>query len=873
MAQAPGIAFMPTTLLNAALGLLPERTLPVRGPDRLAALVPMFDEEVGAGDALASLLAQRVPLDEIVVSINGGRDATPTVVAATLQRAGYRMVASSRFGPEGAPVDWWWQCERSPSVAVVHHSRPVAKADSLNLIVAGGLVTAERLLVLDGDTILDPGFVAAMRDGFYRLSAVRRDGRTAYVLEDVAIQSGAVTSMRPRTPTGAAGLVSAARTAEYAFATLVRRGQVVRWGRGAVFGASRLYTVIGCGFVVRRDALPVPADTTTEDHDLTLSVQGGPTRSVTRRVNALHAEGFRAVIAGVERPLAEVVGDGAIEVRTTPHARFETAAAMITEDPPRLAAYLGQVERWVGGGLENLLKRVLDPLQRRAWAPNARFAVLGAQLENLAGLLLLVAFAASLGSVWSIAGGQAVLRGLATWLVADLAVTGLLVVLGASLQVRARGPGALATAWPTRRRALAGVVALLLLRPLNLVAYGAAATRVVPRFLSRRRVHAEVTKTWVRPRVIVRTARLRTGLVATCLGSLLVAGFAGSAHVTATDRPLPREVWRQLHAGPPVDLAPLMRLPVHDLVTVEVAVATVPSEGPPVPTGPPAGPPADGAARQAAGRADRGAVSLHCPPDSVAGAAGSARALDQGAGAYEPLNPWGVLTLARLAPILALIEEASTAYDLPPALMLQLLLNESYLDPLAVGPTDDYGLSQVTADAVRLLRAISYDPGSPFANDRLFGTPVNLFDPDFSVCAGAAKLAWARQLPHGDDDAVAYARYVNPWHGVVDGQVSRRHRPLVEAFEAVRPMVDALAAAVAAYRRDPDGVAAAERALLDVAAEVAHGERTVEGAYRRASEIIEEARIDDRRFFGRVLSELYGHGEEQAQAGLLADAR
>ena len=155
--------------------------------------------------------------------------------------------------------------------------------------------------------------------------------------------------------------------------------------------------MIGCGFVARRDAFPIPADTLTEDHDLTLAVQAGPRSARAADVTELHQRGFRVVLDGEERPLAEVVGDGPVELRTTADARFEAGAAMGTEDPPRLPAYLGQVERWVGGGLENLLKRVLDPERRRTVTPNVRFAVLGAQLENLLGVLLLLGLARDTG--------------------------------------------------------------------------------------------------------------------------------------------------------------------------------------------------------------------------------------------------------------------------------------------------------------------------------------------------------------------------------------------------------------------------------------------------------------------------------------------
>src|SRR5699024_3617938 len=76
----PGFVAMPTTLLNALLGLVPDDGLVVRGPDRLAVVSPMFDEEDGAGPALASLLSQRHPVNQIAISINGGRDRTAEVV-------------------------------------------------------------------------------------------------------------------------------------------------------------------------------------------------------------------------------------------------------------------------------------------------------------------------------------------------------------------------------------------------------------------------------------------------------------------------------------------------------------------------------------------------------------------------------------------------------------------------------------------------------------------------------------------------------------------------------------------------------------------------------------------------------------------------
>jgi hypothetical protein len=338
--------------------------------------------------------------------------------------------------------------------------------------------------------------------------------------------------------------------------------------------------------------------------------------------------------------------------------------------------------------------------------------------------------------------------------------------------------------------------------------------------------------------------------------SVALMGFTGSAHLAWTALPVEPEVWRDLRAGPRVELEAHVALPVVTVTARDV----VPERGAPS-VGDLAAPSSPPSAVPHAPAPARG-VSLFCEPEAVASAAPEPRRFTEHAGAYEPLGPWGLLTLARLTPLVALIEEAATAYDLPPVQLLQLLLNESYLDPLAVGPTDDVGLSQVTGDTLTLLRTISEGRRSRFANARLFAQPFSAYDPDFSVCAGAAKLAWARYQPFGTDDEIAYARYVNPLHGVVDGRVSDRHRPLVDAYVAVRPMSEALAATVAAYRVAPEAVTPAEAALLSVADAVARREMTVEDAYRRTAEVAERWQIDDAAFYVRVVEGLYGEPTE-----------
>jgi hypothetical protein len=314
------------------------------------------------------------------------------------------------------------------------------------------------------------------------------------------------------------------------------------------------------------------------------------------------------------------------------------------------------------------------------------------------------------------------------------------------------------------------------------------------------------------------------------MATVAAAGFVAAAWPGWRADPAGREAWRAVRQVEAVQLEEVARLPL--IRAARPAHPHLPGQhGDAVATG-------------------------YCPPTEVAGASEPRRLSTQAS--YAPLGSWALMTLARLAPLSHALEAAATAYDVPAVLLLQVLLNESDLDPLAEGPTDDLGLAQMTPDALALLRAISDDPTSPYANAALFARPFNVFDPEFSICAGAAKLAWARGAEGGGDDEVAYARYINPVDGVVDAAVSARHRPLVDAFVRVGGMAHVLAAAFEAYRSDPGSVAPGEAALLEVADAVARGDVDVETAYRQVQEVALDHAIDDVAFFDRVLVELYG---------------
>lgn len=895
MAIFPGVPLMPVTLSNAMLGLAADRSVPVRGPDRIAVVSPMFEEEDGAGPALESLLMQRHPVDEIVISINGGTDATPEVVARTLRAAGYDEDGPASFAPSDATVQRWSHAPGGPRVTVLEYPEPISKAASVNAAVAGGHVEAERVLVVDGDTRFDLDFVRELRDSFYRLRLETAGGRRRYVLEDVALQSGAARSLLPGPGRPVAAAISRARTAEYGLACLVRRGQAHRMGRGRTFGSSRMYTVVGCGFTARRNVFPIPSGTQTEDHDFTLAVQNAAHEEAHVDPHTLHHRGFRIVVDGREvSPRAFFDPQDEIVLRRSADVRFVPGALMYTEDPPRLGSYVRQVERWTGGGIENALGRLVAPAGWGTLRPNVRFAAYASMLENLYGLSLLLLIPAALGLHAASPGtGGISPRWLGVFFAVDFVLTFLLVGIGLAQMERAQGTRGLRVARRAVASASAGVVPHFLLKYLNMLCFLAAATKVVPSFVARRGARAGGSGTWVRPRVMqgVRTYTSVLGvgafMVATGIGS-----FLGMAELGSLARPGYADAWRRIHEGLRIEQDDHRDLPVRSFIAVvdgafpaagvepfpvlaEAAPAASPFgpldiPSPPVDAGRLGRDPAEpGLLPAVARRVGEGepepepdGLSAYCRPAWVAEPAAAPRTLDEGAPAYAPLNDWQLLVLARLVPLAAHLEEAATAYDVDPGLLLTILLNESYLDPLAVGPTDDLGLSQVTSDALTLLHSLANDSGSPFANERLFGSPFNVFDPDFSLCAGAAKLAWSRSQEGGGDDEKAYARYINPLHGVVRGRVSDTHVPLVQAIHELAPLTDALRAAFAAHREDPASLAPRERPFLAVSDAVAAGRLDIVGAYRRTAELVRERGIEDQALYEDVLDRLFDLPEE-----------
>lgn len=801
----------------------------------------MYNEEEGARRTLESLIYQEQAADQLVVSINGGRDATLDVVLATLSDNGYALRDSSHLAALRAGVQQWRHPSRVP-VTVVNYPRQTAKADSSNNAVLSGLLASDRVLVVDGDTLVERNFIRELRDHFYRLTIRHNGGKRQVVIEDYGVQSGAVMSYAEAGDSPAKRFVSLAREAEYAFGCMLKTGQAKQLPGGPL-ASSRLYTVVGCGFVARRELFPMPSDTKTEDHDFTLAAQNVPPSSGRVALETLQARGFRVVIDGLEcGPQALLAEDDDIVLVKSGHARFVEQARTYTQDPPHLSGYVNQVERWHGGGQQNILKRFGGALRG-----NVRYTVWSSLGENLIGVMMLglipLALALNYGNPSIGLPPATLLLGL----LIDLIMTALLVGYGFYRYARAPGASPVAALWAALGNSLRTLAPYILLRYLNPLIYLASAWTVIPEFVRERRGRVVLGKAaWERPKV--RRASATQRMLGPALLGLAIGAWA-AASLAPRLNPVNEQAWRLVNSSSAAQINALWE--AHDFTPG----ATLPALSSPeilVSRGTPA---------LLLAVDKTGSVSAYCDlsftsniaKDKVASRTLAAYGQPEN---YRPLGPGHLLTLARLAPLAGLLDTAAQTYDVSGHLLLRVLINESYLDPLAVGQTGDYGLSQKTADAIAMLKALSSNPLNRLFNPRLFATPFDLFDPDFSICAGAAKLAWAVSQPEATSDRKAYALYINPVHGLVNGRLSQIHEPLTKSIERLIPMVQALADLFAAHEHGLT-LTDTERQLMAIATAAREGQLSVEQAYRQVYQVVLAAEIPDAEMYQRLFAELF----------------
>ena len=834
MPRIPGLVVMPTVFINTFFSFFKDKTIKLVANDSLAVISPMYNEEKGGGLALDSLLMQESVPEHIAISINGSTDKTYDVVTDILKMRNFDFRGTTAIPKYNAILETWTSGKYRTRVNIVVYYRQVSKSESINNLLEAKIVDADRILIVDGDTIFHRLFVKRLRENFYRLHKKGKE----YWIEDYGLQSGSVGSIVNSDATFDAKFISSARTAEYAFSSIIREGQAKQIGNNSLFGNSRLYTVIGCGFVARKDLLPMPVDTETEDHDFSLSCQSREARTERVSLTALKARSFKIIYKNQEYEVDEFIQQDKILVKHSGNARFVPEALMSTQDPPHLNGFIRQIERWNGGGLQNALKRLGRPL-----SVNVFFTLWGSFAEALVGLVLLALLPTLIALNYGNSSLGIAPLSLGAWLGFDLIISLSLIYLGLFKRFRAAEMNIVKAWFKAVINSFRTIIPFLILRWFNPLTYVASATKAIPEHIrSRRKNYRRRGITWEKAHTRgLKPSRSKIVLLWTSLFTI-VSTFA-VANFAPYINPINEEAWRLVYNKPRIDLEDYDYLPAINRGQDELALASLKTSQrvvnlPAIP-------------------AD--SISLFCHPSFTYLANKQRTIANYGnANDYQRLGFWGLLTLARAVPLMPYIENAANSYDVPVDLLLKIYINESDLNPLADGTTGDKGLSQITSDALTLLNGISKDKQSKFYNPRLFPDRYSVYDPDFSSCAGAAKIAWAldQDLAEGSQEK-AYALYINPIHGVQNNEISKIHKVLVGNMMSYTDMVKYIANAYALYEQNPAALSRFERSLIAISYDVKAKRLTSKEAYKQVYSLVKRYQLDDTDIYETILASYF----------------
>lgn len=199
---------------------------------RVTVLVPAHDEEEQIADGLAGLLAQTRRPDRIVVVCDNCSDRTAEIAATV---PGVEVVAT--------------------------HGNTHRKAGALNQVLAAllpGTDECDAVLVVDADSVLDPGFVEA---GVARLAA-----------GEVSAVGG---TFEGKPGGGFVGMLQRNEYARYSRDVRRQRGRtLVLTGTATLFRADLLREVVAAREAGRLPGAPQVYDTRvlTEDNELTLAI-------------------------------------------------------------------------------------------------------------------------------------------------------------------------------------------------------------------------------------------------------------------------------------------------------------------------------------------------------------------------------------------------------------------------------------------------------------------------------------------------------------------------------------------------------------------------------------------------------------------------
>ena len=329
----------PIVLAQGVLSYFPSDDQKTTRAERVAVIIPVFNEEKEICQTIDAVLEQTRLPDVLVISENGSRDRTREIITECLADHNVTHQGSEEF--QGVRVTKYaiGICE----ILLIEHDKKTGKAISMNfaktLMRRRGL---QRVIAIDSDTRLTPTLIQRLMDDFYVIRCINHSN---YEIHERCLVGGIVESKKEQ-GTGIVGeLTHRARCAIHDSTEYLLRG-----GENKTAGL----VMPGCCYGIALEDLDIPERTVTEDMDFTWKMQVAPEQRRSLTLPDVREMGF--LFDG--NPLADFLeskGQQSIELVKTSKAYYDIRAVAHTPTPGTIKGLHRQLDRWTYGFIQSMI--------------------------------------------------------------------------------------------------------------------------------------------------------------------------------------------------------------------------------------------------------------------------------------------------------------------------------------------------------------------------------------------------------------------------------------------------------------------------------------------------------------------------------------
>ena len=329
----------PIVVVQGVLSYFPSDDQKTTRSERVAVIIPIFNEENEIRQTVDAVLEQTRLPDVLVISENGSRDRTREIIKECLADHNVTQLGTEEF--QGVRVIKYAVgiCE----ILLIEHDKKTGKAVSMNF--AKPLMhqyDIQRVIAIDSDTRLMPFVIQRLMDDFY---VIRLGENGGYEIRERCLVGGIVESEKEQ-GTGIFGeLTHRARCAVHDSTEYLLRG-----GENKTAGL----VMPGCCYGVALEDLIIPERTVTEDMDFTWTMQVSPEQRCLLTMQNVSEMGF--LFDG--KPLADFLesnGQKSVELVKTSKAYYDVWIVAHTPTPGTIKGLYRQLNRWTYGFIQSLI--------------------------------------------------------------------------------------------------------------------------------------------------------------------------------------------------------------------------------------------------------------------------------------------------------------------------------------------------------------------------------------------------------------------------------------------------------------------------------------------------------------------------------------